>query len=353
MEEISNTENLKEENVNAGENVESSSGEAVEEKTAETPEKEAVEQKAVKPKKKFSFKVFLLSAVLPVLASGIIRALGIFFFTTPNKFAPGGTNGIAVMLEYVIGWNSGIFLLIVNAPLFFVAFFCLGKREAILSTLSIVVSSGLLIILGLFSEELSFLQYGLGSDGSLGDIGHRLLGAVAGGIFLGIALAIMIKSCGTSGGTTILASLVNKKFRNLSVSALTSGFDACVVFASMFVYNNGGTATGVLDPVLLALVSLFVTSKMCDIILQGFKSAYKFEIITNRPDEIAAEIIRETRHSVTKMEAEGMYSHEGKSMLVCIIRKRQIAQLQRIIRKYPDTFAYFTPASEVYGRFAK
>ena len=197
------------------------------------------------------------------------------------------------------------------------------------------------------------MQYGPKPDGSLGEIGNRLLGAIAGGIFLGIALAIMIKSCGTSGGTTILASLVNKKFRNLSVSALTSAFDACVVFASVFVYNNGSTATGVLDPVLLALVSLFVTSKMSDIILQGFKSAYKFEIITTHPEEIAAEIISKTHHSVTKVEAEGMYSHEGKSMLVCIIRKRQIAQMQRIIRKYPDTFAYFTPTSEVYGRFVK
>lgn len=341
------------------ENSEKKEGEAAEnaEVKAEPPAKDPAEEVASKPeklKKKLSFKVFMLAMFLPVLTSGIIRALGIFVFTTPNEFAPGGTNGIAVMLEYATGLNSGIYLLIINAPLFFVALFCIGKKEAILSTLSIVVSSGLLIILGLFKEELSFLQYGgRDSAGTIVDIGHRLLGAVAGGIFLGIALAIMIKSCGTSGGTTILASLVNKKFRNLSVSALTSAFDACVVFASIFVYNNGNNATGVLDPVLLALVSLYVTSKMSDVILQGFKSAYKFEIVTNHPEEIAAEIISKTHHSVTKIEAEGMYSHAGKSVLVCIIRKRQIAQLQRIIRKYPDTFAYFTPASEVYGRFIK
>ena len=150
----------------------------------------------------------------------------------------------------------------------------------------------------------------------------------------------------------MLASLVSKKFRNLCVSALTSGCDAIVVFASIFVYG-GKDFTSALDPVLLALVSLFVTSKICDFILQGFKVAYKFEIVTNHPDELAAEIMQKTHHGVTKVEAEGMYSHAGKSVLVCIIRKRQIAQLQRIIRKYPDTFAYFTPASEVYGRFIK
>lgn len=355
MEENFKTENPIEKKDENAENVMKSQTE----EDSEAPKKEESEQKPIVQKKKFSFKLLFLSAILPVLSSGVIRAIGIFFFTTPNQFAPGGTNGIAVMLEYAIELNagiylnSGIFLLIINVPLFFVAFFYLGKREAILSTLSIFASSGILMLMGLFKNELAFLQYGPKSVGVLGEIGNRLLGAVAGGIFLGISLAIMIKSCGTSGGTTILASLVNKKYRNLSVSALTSAFDACVVCASVFVYHNGNTATAVLDPVLLALVSLFVTGKVSDVILQGFKSAYKFEIITTHPEEIAAEIMRETRHSVTKMEAEGMYSREGKSMLVCIIRKRQIAQLQRIIRKYPDTFAYFTPASEVYGRFVK
>ena len=60
-----------------------------------------------------------------------------------------------------------------------------------------------------------------------------------------------------------------------------------------------------------------------------------------------------THHGVTLVHATGMYSHTDRSMLVCLIRKRQIAELQRIIKQYPDTFAYFSPASEVYGRFAK
>lgn len=325
-------------------------GVAEESAKAETVETAEV-TKPVKAKKKFSFKKLLLFSILPVLSSGLIRALAVFIFTTPNQFAPGGFTGVSVLLEYVVGWNSGYFLIMLNVPLFFIAFFCLGKREAILSTVSMLLSSGFLILFELIQKNWwpGFPQYGGGDS----DIGRRMLGAVAGGIFLGISLAIMIKCCGTSGGTTILASLVNKKYRNLSVSAMSSAFDACVVFASFFVYNRGASFTVKLDPVLLALVSLYVTTKMSDFILQGFKVAYKFEIITDHPQEIADEIMRATHHSVTKMEAEGMFSHEGKSMLVCIIRKRQIARVQRIIRKYPGTFAYFTPASEVYGKFIK
>lgn len=291
------------------------------------------------------FARLLWSAVAPIIFSGIIRALGIYIFVTPNSFAPGGINGIAVLLEYVTSWSSGWFLLMLNVPLFFVAFFLLGKREAILSTASMLLSSGLLI---LFSMIPSFPNYG-GDD----VIAHKLLGALASGLFLGAALAIMLKSCGTSGGTTVLASLVNKKYRNVSVSALTSAFDACVVFASIFVYDSGGSFTEILDPVLLALVSLFITSKICDLILQGFKVAYRFEIVTNNPDEIAKEIMEKTHHGVTELPAVGMYSHSEHKMLVCIIRKRQIAEIQRIIRQYPDTFASFTPTSEVYGKFLK
>ena len=134
---------------------------------------------------------------------------------------------------------------------------------------------------------------------------------------------------------------------------LTGVFDAVVVFISIFVYDVGGTIAAKLNPVLLALVSLIVTSKVCDVILQGFKTAYKFEIITSHPEELSEEIMRRTHHGVTRVEAEGMYSHENKSMLVCIIRKRQMAELQRIIRSYPGTFAYFIPTSEVYGKFLK
>ncbi len=348
MDKSSKVENLKQEEFSEEEEKTAENAPEEIEKTASSA---AEENASAKPKKKkFSFKELFFRGILPVLSSGLVRFFGVNIFVTPNKFAPGGINGAAVLLEEATSLNWGIYLLIFNVPLFFLAFFFLGKREAVLSTLSMLLTAGISILVK-YVPALQFLPPYGGAEGSE-PLLHGLLGAVAGGIFLGIALAIMIKSCGTSGGTTVLASLVNKKFRNLSVSALTSGFDAIVVFASIFVYG-GKDFTSALDPVLLALVSLFVTSKICDFILQGFKVAYKFEIVTNHPDELAAEIMQKTHHGVTKVEAEGMYSHEGKSMLVCIIRKRQIAVMQRIIRKYPDTFAYFTPTTEVFGKFVK
>ena len=268
---------------------------------------------------------FFYVSVLSVIISGIVRALAIYIFVTPNDFAPGGVNGIAVLLQEGTGWNSGIFLIMLNVPLFFVAFFLIGKYGAVISTLSMLLTSGLLIVFD-YIPGMEYICY---------------------------QPEVTLKSCGTSGGTTVLASLVNKKFRNLSVSGMTAVFDAIVVFASFFVYHQGMGFTEKLEPVLLALISLFVTSKVCDVILQGFKAAYRFEIITNHPEEISAEIMQKLHHGVTEVNATGMYSHEGRAMLVCIIRKRQIGEVQRILRKFPDTFASFSPASEVYGKFLK
>ena len=287
---------------------------------------------------------FFYVSVLSVIISGIVRALAIYIFVTPNDFAPGGVNGIAVLLQEGTGWNSGIFLIMLNVPLFFVAFFLIGKYGAVISTLSMLLTSGLLIVFD-YIPGMEYICYQPEDN--------HILAAIAGGVLLGVALAVTLKSCGTSGGTTVLASLVNKKFRNLSVSGMTAVFDAIVVFASFFVYNEGMGFTEKLEPVLLALISLFVTSKVCDVILQGFKAAYRFEIITNHPEEISAEIMQKLHHGVTEVNATGMYSHEGRAMLVCIIRKRQIGEVQRILRKFPDTFASFSPASEVYGKFLK
>lgn len=303
--------------------------------------------------KKFDWRLIVTLYILPILLSGVTRALGIYIFVTPNNFAPGGINGLAVLLEYLTGqWgtkiNSGYFLILFNVPLFFLAFFLLGKREAVVSTLSMLFTSGLLIV---FDYIPGFPVYGSGEDGPATTTG--LLAAVASGILLGTALAVMLRSCGTAGGTGILASVAKKKWKYLSVSWMTSAFDAVVVIASFFVYNQGASFMVKLDPILLALVSLFVTSKTCDVIIHGFQTAYKFEIITDSPEELAEEIMERTHHGVTLIHATGMYTHGDKSLLVCIIRKKQVAELQRIVKKYPGTFAYFSQASEVYGKFIK
>lgn len=265
-----------------------------------------------------------------LLLSGILRAIAIHSFINPNHFAPGGVTGIATMLTYVTGWNSGLFLFAINIPLLVVAFFFISKMFTLKTGVSLAISS---LALMLF-EKIEFFTY---SE-------ERILAAVAGGLMGGAGLAVLFRAGGSSGGTDIIATIIQRRYKTAGVSWFIFALDSIVVLASFFVYDFK------LTPVLLAFVEMFVSARACDFILNGFKSAVKFEVITTHGDELSAELMEKLHRGVTKVEAIGMYSQDEKSLLICIVRRRQIAQFQKIIRRYPDTFAYLTSTSEVFGR---
>lgn len=264
-----------------------------------------------------------------IVVSGFLRAFAIHSFINPNNFAAGGVTGAATMLTYVTGWNSGIFLFGINIPLLIVGFIFISKMFAVKTAASLGLSS---LLLWMF-EAVGFFTY---SE-------ERILAAVAGGLVGGVGLALMFKAGGSSGGTDIIATMVHRKYKSAGVSWFIFAMDATVVLVSFFVYDYK------LTPVLLSFIEMFFSAKACDLILSGFKSAIKFEVITTHPEEISQEIISTLGRGVTALPATGMYSHDGKTLLVCIVRRRQLAQFQRIIKKYPETFAYISTTSEVMG----
>ena len=97
--------------------------------------------------------------------------------------------------------------------------------------------------------------------------------------------------------------------------------------------------------------SFFIASIIVDRGLNGLKSGYKFEIITSNPTEISERLLNELKHGVTEIEVRGLHSGEKKYMLVCIINKRQIGDMMKLIKQYPDTFASFVKVNEVFGNF--
>ena len=277
-----------------------------------------------------------LLLIFGILASGTLRATGIYAFVVPNDFAPGGVTGIASMLEYGTGFNAGYFLAAINVPLIIIAFIFIGKRFAIISGIAILLSSGLMILFEAIGVPTCAAADPNGAD--------RILFAVAGGILGGCGSAIIFKLGGSSGGTDIIATLIQKKYSATNVAWFIFMLDSTVVLASGFVYDNP------LVPILLAFVEMFASSKVCETILQGFKSALKFEIITSAPDELSQDIITKLHRGVTMVKANGMYTGEDRAMLICVLRKRQLSQFRAILKQYPDSFAYIGGTSEVCGR---
>ena len=287
--------------------------------------------------------------VLGVLGAGIIRAISVYFFVVPNEFAPGGVTGLASMLENKIPGHpsSGYFLIAMNVPLLIIAFIFLGKRFGIISGCAIILSSALLPFMQWLKipvpTEHGWQVYGT-VEYEMSSVGYRILSALAGGIVGGLGVAIMLKLGGSCGGTDIVATIIQRKHSATNVTWFIFMLDSTVVVASFFVYGFD------VVPVLLSFIEMFASSKVAEIILQGFKSALKFEIITSHPEELSKEIMERLRRGVTSIPAKGMYTGEEKAMLVCVLRKRQLSQFKAILNKYPDTFAYLSGTSEVVGR---
>ena len=133
----------------------------------------------------------------------------------------------------------------------------------------------------------------------------------------------------------------------MNIAYVSFIMDASVVFIAFFVYGMKVT------PVMCTLLNLFIANIIVDNGLSGIKNGYKFEIVTSRPTELSAELMSRLKHGVTEIKVHGMYSDTEKYMLVCIINKRQIGEMMKIIKSYPDTFASFEKVNEVFGNFKR
>ena len=301
----------------------------IEESGAEEVEQPPV--KSTKPNKKQYAKDVIFD-VLTAMISGVIVALGIHIFISYNGFVPGGTNGLANIIGTLTGLNAGYFLIIITLPIYVLVFFFVKKRVGLL----------LIIYMGTQSvSQILFDKFGVfvyhASEPTL------MIASLCGGVVTGIGFGCMLRRFGASGGTYAISALIRRWKPQASVVWLSFVMDASVIVITFFAYSFK------LESMIYTFINLFVANKVAEAILQGVKTGYKYEIVTDKPDELSNELIEKLHGTVTRMSAEGMYSHEQKSMLVCVIRKRQMGDFQRILKKYPNTVVFITQVNEIMG----
>lgn len=272
-----------------------------------------------------------------LLLASALRAFGVHSFIVPNVFAPGGVTGIASMVEILSNGaiNSGYIIFILNIPLVFLAWKFLNWKFTLKTLIFIVINSLMLILLEQI-EAMTSISLRYAPE-------NKLLAALAGGVINGAALAIMLKIGGSTGGTDILASIVNQRYSATSVSYFIFFFDAIIVLISAILFSS-------FDPIMLSVVEMFVGAKVSDAILQGFTSAVKFEIITDNPDELATVIMQKLNRGVTCLKAKGMHTNKERNLLICLVRKSQVSAMKKLLKQYaPNSFTYISQATEVIG----
>ena len=279
--------------------------------------------------------------LLTCLISGVIVSFAYHIFSTPNDFAPGGVSGIASILSYLTKLNMGWFMIICNAPIFILVCIFVSKKTGAMLLIYMGVQALTLLIL----EYVNFPTYVAPNN--------LIFACIGAGVVSGFGFSVMLRRFGASGGTYAISSLIKHFKPETNVAYVSFLMDSSVVILAYFCYNFSFTEPfKSLDNSLATLINLFIANVIVNLMLSGLKNGYKLEIITTNPDEITEKLLS-LHLGVTEINVKGMYTHQDKYELVCIIRKRYMGVVLKILKQYPTTFCSVTNVSEVIGKFER
>lgn len=264
------------------------------------------------------------------VAGALIDAVSVNVFTAPNHIAPGGITGIGTMLNYLFQTPIGMVNMIINIPIIIWAIVEIGYKLVAKSIAAIIVFSVAIDTLALVLPAYD---------------GNPFLAAIFGGVLEGIGLALVFMRGSTTGGTDMIARLLGKHFRHLSMGKLMLAVDLIVIAASALVYQK-------LESALYAIIAIFVSTRIIDTILYGTDSGNGklYFIISKKSDEIRRRILEDIDRGVTIIPIQGGYSGQEGEMLLCAVRRYEVAKINDIIHTADrDAFVIVGEAGEITG----
>ena len=273
--------------------------------------------------------------ILITLFACFISSFCLYFFVFTANFAPAGIDGVATMLQGETNVSAGIYSLAINLPLLIVAWFVLKRKYVIYTILFSIVSSLLLVLF----EVLEIPQY------ANEILSEKLVSAVFSGIILGFRTGIMLKIGASTGGVDVVASIIQKKKTYRNIERIISLICYLIIGVSFFVYNRD------FNCLLLAIIQMFVFEKATTVVMKDTRNAVEFKIVTKSPELIKNDIIYNLKHGATLVESRGMFTNEGSSIILSVVNIRQIPEFLELIKKYPDTFVYYSDVTGVKGNF--
>lgn len=276
---------------------------------------------------------------LVIVGIAFLCAVNYELFVFPNRFAPAGLNGLCTMFQYVTHLSMGYLNLLLNIPLAIAVFRKVSKTLAIRAMCYVACFSGFLMILD--HVDLSAFVYVTETGTS------TIMGPLAGGIINGACFALLLRASAYSGGTDFIASLIHKYRPDVSFFWTSFGLNIIVAVISFFVYGYK------IEPVLMCILYSFASSSVMDKMNKNGRSAIRFEIITDHPEELSKAIIEQLHHSATLVPGRGIYKGRDTNILICVVNKTQGALLSSIIRSCPGTFAVASQVNEVMGNFKR
>ena len=263
-----------------------------------------------------------------IFAGTLAIAVGLVMFTIPNDIAPGGVSGLATAFAHISPLTVGIWTFLLNIPIVILTWYRLGFQPIAKSVLGAVLLSGLIDLMTPLLPPYT---------------GNPLLAALAGGILFGFGTTLLFLRGASTGGTDLVSLLLSRIFPNLSLGILLLLADVLVVLVAMGVFHN-------LEVALYSIVTIYVSSKTIDSLMQGIDHAKVIHVVTNHPEEIRAFIADEKGMGITLLQGTGGYSRKGNTVLLVVVRRNQLAQMVKAIQSIDrKAFLFVTDAAEVHG----
>ena len=169
-----------------------------------------------------------------------------------------------------------------------------------------------------------------------------LLAAVYGGVILGIGIGMVFLGQGTTGGTDMMAALIQKYMRHYSIAQIMQFIDGLIVIVGMYVFG--------IQRALYAIIAVYLVTKVSDSLIEGLKFSKQTFIVTEKPDEVARVIMEDLDRGATGICGKGMYSGQEKTIIFCVVNKKEIVKLKELVDDIdPNAFVIVSDAREVHG----
>lgn len=264
---------------------------------------------------------------LGITVGAAITAVSLNMFLIPNKVAAGGVSGLATVLHHLLGWPVGLIMLAFNIPLFIVGVKIMGARYGINTLFGAGVLAVAVDVTAPFTPVLT---------------NDLLLSSLYGGVVGGIGLGLVFRSKGNTAGTALAAVILNK--------LLGIRIGQAMMAADFFVIIFAGVAFKSPELALYALISMFVTGQIIDLVQEGPSSSKAFFVMSSQSAKVSDAILTELDRGVTLWEAKGCYTGQLREMLLCVVSTSEVTQLKELIYEIdPKAFVIVTSAHEVLG----
>ncbi len=256
-----------------------------------------------------------------------VMSVGLNAFLIPNKIVSGGVSGLGTILYHLTGVGVGLWMLIINIPLFIAGFKTLGKGTMVKTAAATVVLS---VLTDALSQVFSYKF-------------DPVISSVYGGASFGIGIGLVFMTSATTGGSDLLSKQLERLFPRLSPGQVLLLVDTAVILLSAAIFKDYSSA-------LYGFLSLYISSIIIDMVTGGFNFSKAVYIISDYGEGIKQEIIETLNRGATKLSGVGAYTGEEKSVILCVISRAEVVRLKLLVKRLdPRAFVIITDAKEVMG----